>query len=64
MLLVKLPLKSVISTPGANFFTAGISNFYLMKPLKRKEYVRLESNDMPEDVIEHTNLKNKSIKGG
>ena len=52
-LSVKLLLNSFVSTPGAKVFTADISNFYLMMPLKRKEYVRLKLSDMPEDVVEH-----------
>ena len=35
MLTVKLLLNSVVSTPGAKFFTADIKNFYLMTPLDR-----------------------------
>ena len=34
MLLAKLLFKSVISTRGAKFMTTGISNFYLITPLK------------------------------
>ncbi len=37
LLTVKLPLNSVVSTPGAKWMTMDISNFYLMIPLKRKE---------------------------
>ena len=64
MLIVKLLLNSVVSTLGAKFFTAYISNFYLMKPLKRKEYVRLKLSDIYEDVVENFNLKTKSTKDG
>lgn len=38
LLLIKLFLNSVISTEGARFATADISNFYLMTPLKRPEF--------------------------
>ena len=62
MLSVKLILNSVVSTPGAKFFTADIRNFYLMTPLKRKEYVRLKLSDMPEDIVEYSNLKTKVTK--
>ena len=64
MLSVKLRLNSVVSTPGANFFTADIINFDLMKPLKRKEYVRLKLIYMLVDVVEHYNLKKKATKDG
>ena len=53
MLSVMLLLNSVVSIPGARFFTTDISIFYLMMPLKRNEYVRLKLSDMPEDVVEH-----------
>ena len=41
MLVAKILFNSVISTKGAKFMTADISNFYLNTPLKRPEYVRL-----------------------
>ena len=37
-----------------------ISNFYLMTPLKRKEYVKMKLSDFPEKVIEHYNLREKA----
>ena len=64
LLLVKLLLNSVISTPGAKFMTMDISNFYLMTPLKRKEYIRLRLADMPDDVIKHYQLTDKATKDG
>ena len=64
MLSVKLLLNSFVSTPGAKPFTADIRKFYLMKPLKRKEYVHLKLSEMPEDVVKHYNLKTKAIKDG
>jgi hypothetical protein len=42
MLVAKLLFNSVISTPGARFMTMEISNFYLMTPLTRPEYVKLK----------------------
>ena len=64
MLTVKLLLNSVVSTPLAKFFTVDIKIFYLMTPLKRFEYVRLKLSDMPDDVIEHYNLKEKATPDG
>ena len=40
--------------------TLNISNFYLMTPLKRKEYARMKISDFPENVIEHYNLREKA----
>ena len=42
LLLIKIFLNSVISTLGAKFATADISNFYLMTPLKRSEFARIK----------------------
>ena len=56
LLTVKLLLYSVISTKGAKCMTLDISNFYLMTPLRRKEYVRMKLTDFPDNVIAHYNL--------
>jgi hypothetical protein len=45
LLTVKLLLNSVISTPGAKFMSLHISNFYLMAPMDRPEYVRMNLDD-------------------
>ena len=39
LLTVKLLINSVISTPGARFFTMDIKNFYLNTPMTRYEYM-------------------------
>ena len=41
-----------------------ISNFYLMTPLKRPEYIRLKLTDIPEDIIVEYGLSNKASKDG
>ena len=43
--------------------TMDISNFYLMAPLDRYEYVRLQLDDFPEDVIKQYNLRDKARNG-
>ena len=48
LLTVKILLNSVISTEGARFMILDISSFYLMTPLKRKEYVKMKLSDFPE----------------
>ena len=50
MLVAKLLFNSVVSTPGARFMTMDLSNFYLMTPLKRPEYVKIKMNDIPEEI--------------
>ena len=64
MLTVKILLNSVISTPGAKFMTIDIKNFYLMTPMDRPEFMRLKIDDMPENVIEHYDLRAKATKDG
>ena len=64
MLTVKLLLNSVISTKGAKFMTMDISNFYLMTPLKRKEYVRMKLDNFPDNVIDHYDLRAKATTDG
>jgi hypothetical protein len=64
LLTVKLLLNSVISTKGAKFMTLDIKNFYLMTPLKRKEYVKMKIADFPDDVIEHYQLRDKESSDG
>ncbi len=56
LLAVKLLIYSVISTPGARFFTMDIKNFYLCTPMTRNKYMQLKLSNMPEDVIAHYHL--------
>jgi hypothetical protein len=49
LLLIKIFLNSVVSTRGARFANVNISNFYLMTPLRRKEYTKIRLSDIPEE---------------
>ena len=64
MLVAKMLFNSVVSTKGAKFMTMDISNFYLMTPLKRPEYIRLKLSDVPEEVIVEYGLREKADKDG
>ena len=64
LLTVKLLLNSIVSTPGAKFFTVDIKNFYLMTPLPRHEFLRLKLADMPDNVIEHYELNKIATADG
>jgi hypothetical protein len=64
MLVAKILFNSVISTPGAKFMTMDISNFYLMTPLKRPEYIRVRLDDMPEEIIKEYKLRDKANAKG
>ena len=51
LLLIKIFLNSVISTKGARFATADLSNFYLCTPMPRPEFGRVKLTDIPEEII-------------
>ena len=44
--------------------TLDISNFYLMTPLKRPEYIRMKLADIPQEVIDEYNLQDKATPDG
>ena len=56
LLLIKIFLNSIISTDRAKFATADTSNFYLMTPLKRPEFVKVKLEDIPEEIVKENNL--------
>jgi hypothetical protein len=65
MLVAKMLFNSsVISTAGARFMTMDISNFYLNTPLPRPEFIRINLNDIPEEVIIEYDLKKKATSNG
>ena len=64
MLVAKLLFNSVISTPGARFMTMDISNFYLMTPLKRPEYIQMKLSDISQEIIDEYKLRDMAIAGG
>jgi hypothetical protein len=41
-----------------------ISNFYLMAPMTRYEYVRMNLSDFPDDIIEEYNLRGEACDIG
>jgi len=43
--------------------TLDIKNFYLNSPMERKEYMRMELKNFPEDVIEHYKLRDIEKNG-
>ena len=44
--------------------TMDISNFYLMTPLLRPEYIRVKLIDLPEEIIQEYKLREKANKKG
>ena len=51
MIVAKILFNSVVSTKGARFMTIDISNFYLMTPLKRPEYISIHVRYIPDETI-------------
>ena len=64
MLTVKFLLNSSVSTPGANFVTIDIKDFYLNMPMDRFEYIWMKLGDLPEDFIKQYNMTSKVTKDG
>ena len=64
LLLIKIFLNSVISSNGAKFATADLSNFYLLTPLKRLEYGRVKQTNIPDKIIEEYTLCEKATADG
>jgi hypothetical protein len=62
MLAAKILFNSFVSTKGAKFMTMDVSNFYLMTPLKRPEYLRVRLADLPEEIIREYKLLDKVTK--
>ena len=58
MLVAKILFNSVVSTRNAKFMTMDISNFYLMTPLKRPEYICISIKDIPDEIINKYKLRN------
>ena len=46
-------------TPNAKFMSLDISNFYLMTPMKRYEYMHMKLEDIPEEIIVLYKLRDK-----
>ena len=64
MLLVKIMLNSVVSTPGARFMSIDIKNFYLATPMKRYEYIKIKLNTLPDEIIREYKLANIATPDG
>jgi hypothetical protein len=62
LLVAKMLFNSVISTKGARFMTMDISNFYLMTPLPRHEFIRIKLNNTPRRSSLNTTSERKQQK--
>jgi hypothetical protein len=50
--------------PGVRFMTMDISNFYLNLPLARPEYILIKISNIPEEIINEYNLRDKITGSG
>ena len=57
MLVAKLLFNSVLSTKGTKFMTMDISDFYLMMPLKRPNYVHIKLSNILDVIIEEYKVR-------
>ena len=55
--------NSVLSTPGAKYFTMDISNFYLGTPLDRPDFIHLPIKVIPQEIIDQYKLNDMLING-
>ena len=60
---IKMHWNSVISTPGAKYCTADISNMYLCSLLPDAEYVRFKYDMIPPNIIKHYSLDKLVVDG-
>lgn len=60
---LKLHLNSTISTPGARFITADISNFYCGTPMTIFEYIRTKRDIIPDEIAQQYNLDAIAVGG-
>ncbi len=63
MVSSKIPWNSVISTKDARFAGADIKNMYPETPLDQFEYMKIPIALLPNDIIEHYQLKEKVLDG-
>jgi hypothetical protein len=55
---IKILLNGVVSTPGAKFCSANVTNFYLNTPMDRHEFVRIPINLIPDEILHEYKLYN------
>ena len=60
---VKLIINSTLSTRDARFMSMDLSNFYLMAPLDRPEYARIQFSIIPQKIIDKYMLEKYAHKG-
>ena len=61
MMKVKMHLKSVILTKGAQYCTIDLKDFYLNAPMKWPEYMWMKLKDLPQEFLDLHHL-NKIVE--
>ena len=61
---VKLLLSSIVSKLNAKFMTIDIKDFYLNTLMAQSEYMCLKISNLPESVVRHYNLAEKTTRHG
>ena len=64
LLLIKIFLNSVIFIPVACFMNIDLANFYLMTPLKKPEFAKIQLSNILEEIIQEYILHNKATPNG
>jgi hypothetical protein len=54
----KVLFNSTISTPGTSFYGINLANFYLNTPMEHYEYIPLQLDILPHEIIDKFNLNN------
>ena len=60
LMTTKIMWNSVISTPGSQYITSDVKNFYLETPMYRYEYMRIPLKLIPDKIIDLHQLRDKS----
>ena len=63
MTAIKLLLNSVVSNPKARFITADTKNFYLNIEMERPGYTNIQTNLIPQEIIEEYNVMEYVVNG-
>ena len=64
MLLVKIMLNSIISTPGAKFMTIDIASFYLPTLIEQYKRIKLKLSTLPGEIIPEYKLLSIAMSDG
>ena len=62
--LIKIHWQLVLSTENAKYMTIDIGNFYTNTPMDRYEYMRMHISEIPDEIIDKYDMKNKVAEDG